>query len=201
MLRLTLSVPAFLSFVIVFLVSWAASGQGQVQKIDNLSFAVPEGWTYEHQPGAAFGDMVWTNTNGAFVIILLTKPVHSSGDMDKDFAAAWRAEVEQDPQATLPTPLYEIRGMMGYPGKYSGAAVANCTKEVSLYVLEVGQNFVPVVVIAPNRTVLDALQEMVRAVIGSIRLPRSSPFPSRRRSTSPTWSATGSSAMLAWCPT
>ena len=81
----------------------------QVQKIDNLSFAVPDGWKYEYTPGAEQADMVWTNANGAFCIIVLTKPVTSSGDVEKDFAVTWRMGVEQNPQATLPSPLYDIR--------------------------------------------------------------------------------------------
>jgi len=142
----------------------------QVQKIDNLSFAVPDGWKYEYTPGAGQSDMVWTNANGAFCIIVLTKPVTSSGDVEKDFAVTWRMGVEQNPQATLPSPLYDIRGMMGYPGKFSGSKIDHGSKYVFLYVLETGKNFVPVVVIAPNAIVHDALHETVRAVIGSIRV-------------------------------
>jgi hypothetical protein len=142
----------------------------QVQKIDNLSFAVPDGWKYEYTPGASQADMVWTNANGAFCIIVLTKPVPSSGDVEKDFAVTWRMGVEQNPQATLPNPLYDIRGMMGYPGKFSGSTIDHGSKYVFLYVLEAGKSFVPVVVIAPNAIVHDALHETVRAVVGSIRV-------------------------------
>jgi len=142
----------------------------QVQKIDNLSFAVPDGWKYEYTPSAGQADMVWTNANGAFCIIVLTKPVTSSGDVEKDFAVTWRMGVEQNPQATLPNPLYDIRGMMGYPGKFSGSKIDHGSKYVFLYVLETGKSFVPVVVIAPNAIVHDALHETVRAVIGSIRV-------------------------------
>jgi hypothetical protein len=141
-----------------------------VQKLDNLSFAVPEGWKYESNPAAGNADMVWTNANGAYCIIAITKPVPSSGSVETDFAVTWRTGVEHNPQATLPNPLYDIRGMMGYPGKYSGSAIENRTKYVFLYVLETGKGFVPVVVITPNATVHDVLQETLRAVIGSIRV-------------------------------
>ncbi|MBZ5533126.1 MAG: hypothetical protein LAO20_16975 [Acidobacteriia bacterium] len=152
---------------LVFLLALAASAQ--VQKLDNLSFAVPAGWTYE-LAGGGNADMVWTNANKAYCIIVLSKPVPSSGNVDQDFAVAWRSGVEHNPQATLPTPLYDIRGYMGYPGKWSGSEIDHRTKYAFLYVLETGKSFVPVVVLAPNRSVLDALQETLRAVIGSIRV-------------------------------
>jgi len=153
---------------LVFMVALAASAQ--VQKLDTLSFAVPEGWKYENNAAAGNADMVWTNANGAYCIVVLTKPVPSSGSVETDFAVTWRTGVEHNPQASLPTPLYDIRGMMGYPGKYSGSEIENRTKYVFLYVLETGRSFVPVVVIAPNRQVLDVMQETLRAVIGSIRV-------------------------------
>jgi len=148
----------------------ALAASAQVQKLDTLSFAVPQGWTYETNPAAGNADMVWTNANAAYCIIVMTKPVPSSGDVATDFAVTWRTGVEHNPQATLPNPLYDIRGMMGYPGKYSGSEIENRTKYVFLYVLETGKSFVPVVVITPNRQVFDVLQETLRAVIGSIRV-------------------------------
>jgi len=114
--------------------------------------------------------MVWTNANGAYCIIVLAKPVPSRGNIETDFAVTWRSRVEHNPRATLPNPLYDIRGTMGYPGKYSGSEIENRTKYVFLYVLETGKSFIPVVVIAPNRQVLDVQQETLRAVIGSIRV-------------------------------
>ncbi|HYL93441.1 MAG TPA: hypothetical protein VEW69_09820 [Alphaproteobacteria bacterium] len=154
--------------VLVFFFALAASAQ--VQKLDNLSFAVPDGWKFEYTPDGQHADMVWTNANGAFCIILLSKPTASSGSVENDFAATWRSGVEHNPQATLPNPLYDIRGMVGYPGKYSGSEIENRSKYVFLYVLETGKSFVPVLVIAPNRSVHDALQETLRTVIGSIRV-------------------------------
>lgn len=170
MLRVTHGAPAAFAFMTALLFSLAASVAGQVQKVGGLSFAVPEGWKYEHQPNADYANIVWTNGSGVFCIILVTRPVQSSGDIDADFAAAWRGVVERNPSAVLPTPLYEIRGMVGYPGKYSGGSIDNRTKEVRLYVLEAGPSFVPVVVLAPSRAVIDALEEVVRAVVGSIRV-------------------------------
>jgi hypothetical protein len=44
-----------------------------VKTIGPLSFAVPDGWKYETSaPDRA--DMVWQNSNGAYLIILLTAP-------------------------------------------------------------------------------------------------------------------------------
>ena len=141
-----------------------------VKTIGPLSFAVPDGWKYESSaPDRA--DMVWQNSNGAFLIILLTAPQPSSGDADKDFALAWRALVETDPRMTLPSPIYDVRGSVGYAAKWSGGFVANRTRHAALYILRPGGGtFVPVVVVGPNRAVLDALDETVRMVIGSVRI-------------------------------
>ena len=68
---------------LVFMVALTASAQ--VQKIDDLSFAVPEGWKYESNPAAGNADMVWTNANGAYCIIVLAKPVPSRGNIETDF--------------------------------------------------------------------------------------------------------------------
>jgi hypothetical protein len=141
-----------------------------VKTIGPLSFAVPDGWQYETSaPDRA--DMVWRNRNGAYLIILLTTPQPSSGNADRDFAVAWRTLVETDPRLALPSPIYDVRGSVGYAAKWSGGAVAKRTKEAVLYVLQPGgATFVPVVVVGPNRAVLDALDEMVRMVIGSVRI-------------------------------
>lgn len=145
--------------------------QQQVQQLGDLSFAVPDGWKVEPpQAGAAQANLVWTNANGAYAVIVVARPIKSTGDAEKDFALAWRSVVEPDTRIALPSPIYDIRGMMGYPGKYSGGAIDNRTKEVALYVLGTGASFVPVAVVGPNRAVLDALYETVRAVIGSVRL-------------------------------
>lgn len=151
---------------LLFMVSLAASAD--VQKLDSLSFAVPDGWKFEYSSGKDGADMVWMNDKGAYCIIALSKPVQSSGNVDTDFAVTWRNGVEHNPKASLPNPLYDIRGMMGYPGKYSASTLGD--KYVFLYVLETGRTFIPVVVIAPHRGVQDALQETIRAVIGSIRV-------------------------------
>lgn len=152
-----------------------------VKMIGSLSFAVPDGWQYETSAPDR-GDMVWRNSNGAYLIILLTAPQPSIGNADRDFALAWRALVETDPRLSLPSPIYDVRGSVGYAGKWSGSAVANRTKEAALYVLQPGRGtFVPVVVVGPNRAVLDALGETVRMVIGSVRIAplRAAPIKTR----------------------
>jgi len=152
-----------------------------VKTIGSLSFAVPDGWQYETSAPNR-GDMVWKNSNGAYLIILMTAPQPSSGNADRDFALAWRALVETDARLSLPSPIYDVRGSVGYAGKWSGGAVANRTKEAALYVLQPGRGtFVPVVVVGPNRAVLDALAETVRMVIGSVRIAplRASPIKTR----------------------
>jgi len=152
-----------------------------VKTIGSLSFAVPDGWQYETSAPDR-GDMVWKNSTGAYLIILLTAPQPSSGNADRDFALAWRALVETDARLSLPSPIYDVRGSVGYAGKWSGGAVANRTREAALYVLQPGRGtFVPVVVVGPNRAVLDALGETVRMVIGSVRIAplRAAPIKTR----------------------
>ena len=141
-----------------------------VKTIGPLSFAVPDGWKDETSaPDRA--EMVWQNSNGAYLIILLTAPQPSSGAADRDFAIAWRTLVESDPRLSLPSPIYDVRGSVGYAAKWSGGAVANRTREIALYILQPSvATFVPVVVVGPNRAVLDALYETVRMVIGSVRI-------------------------------
>jgi hypothetical protein len=91
---------------------------------------VPDGWKYETSAPDRV-DMVWQNNNGAFLIILLTAPQSSSGDPDKDFALAWRALVETDPRMALPSPIYDVRGSVGYAATWSGGSVANLLAEES----------------------------------------------------------------------
>ena len=68
--------------------------QADVKTIGPLSFAVPDGWKYETSaPDRA--EMVWQNTNGAYLIILLTAPQPTSGAADRDFAIAWRTLVRK----------------------------------------------------------------------------------------------------------
>ncbi len=142
----------------------------EVKTIGPLSFAIPDGWKYETSaPDRA--DMVWQNSSGAYLILLVTAPQPSSGDTDRDFGLAWRTLVENDPRLALPSPIYDVRGSVGYAAKWSGGSVANRTKEAALYILRPSDGtFVPVVVVGSNRAVLDALDEMVRMVIGSVRI-------------------------------
>lgn len=91
---------------------------------------MPDGWKYETSAPDRV-DMVWQNNNGAFLIILLTAPQSSSGDPDKDFALAWRALVETDPRMALPSPIYDVRGSVGYAATWSGGSVANLLAEES----------------------------------------------------------------------
>jgi hypothetical protein len=66
---------------------------------------------------------------------------------------------------------YDIsKKSLGYPGKYYGGNSDNGQMSVLLYTLETGKTVIPVVVLTPNRQVFDALQYMVDAVVGSVRV-------------------------------
>ena len=93
MLHPARGISAVFGLIVACLAASAASAQAQqpVQTLGGLSFAVPDGWRYEHTPGEDFANMAWKNANGAFAIIVMTEPVVTSGSLEKDFAAAWRA--------------------------------------------------------------------------------------------------------------
>jgi hypothetical protein len=172
MLPLARRVSAFLAITMVCLIWLPASAQTpkQVETLGVLSFAVPDGWLYEYDPALDIGYLGWKHANGAYAVILLAGAIQSSGNAEKDFADAWRAEVEPDLGKGLPSPIYDISGMLGYPGKYGGASLDNRTREVWMYVLQTGAAFVPVVIVAPNREVIDALQTTLRGIIGGMRI-------------------------------
>lgn len=153
----------------IFFCLFAVFASAQVQNLGDVSFAVPEGWKYEYKPGNDYATMTVTSGPVSCVVII-TRPVASSGNAERDFASAWRSLVERNPQAPLPSPIYEIRGLPGYPGRYSSATVNNRTKNAFLYVLETGRNFVPVVVMTPNRGVFDSVEHVVMQILSSVRL-------------------------------
>ena len=60
--------------------------------------------------------------------------------------------------------------LLGYPGKYYDGSSDSHAMYARLYMLETGKAVVPVVVLTPNRQVLDALSHIVEAVVGSVRV-------------------------------
>jgi hypothetical protein len=146
-------------------------GFAQVQTVGDVSFAVPEGWSYQ---GSADGGLMLMKQDANFWIITVHSPRPASGDQNANFKSAWQAVVSSVPQfsKSLPgyTPYSLNNKMLGYPGKYYDGWSDNGQMYIRLYTLETGKSVIPVVVLTPNRQALDALQHIVEAVAGSVRV-------------------------------
>lgn len=142
---------------------------GQVQSVGEVSFAIPDGWSF--QPGRDFGSMAM-KADTRFWVIAVYSPMPSSGDANADFKAAWRRVVLAGPDYRgVPSyNPYEISATVGYPGVYYDGSSVNQTTYTRLYVLEAGRSCVPVAFVSLNRQVLDSMGHNARAVVGSVRV-------------------------------
>ena len=149
----------------------AAPAFAQVQTVGDMSFAVPEGWTYQ---ASADGGLMLLKQDQNFWIVTVHPPRPTTGDQNADFKNAWRNVVLPVPdfQRSLPgyDPYNTAKTMIGYPGKYYDANSDSGKMYARLYTLETGNAVVPVMVLTPNRQVLDALNHIVEAVVGSVRV-------------------------------
>ena len=149
----------------------AAPAFAQVQTVRDVSFAVPEGWTYQ---GTADGGLMLLKQEQNFWIITVHAPQPASGNSNADFKNAWQSVVLPVPdfQNSLPgyNPYSLSNKLLGYPGKYYDGNSDSGKMYARLYTLETGKVVVPVLVLAPNRQVLDALNHIVEAVVGSVRV-------------------------------
>lgn len=149
----------------------AASAFAQVQTVGDVSFAVPEGWTYQ---GTADGGLMLLKQDQNFWVITVHAPRPTSGDQNADFKAAWRSVVLPVPDFQNSLPGYDpyslSNKLLGYPGKYYDGSSGSHQMYARLYTLETGKVVVPVMVLTPSRQVLDALNHIVEAVVGSVRV-------------------------------
>src|SRR5512137_2941775 len=119
--------------LIVSLCALAAFAKGQnfgAQSVGDVSFAVPDGWTYSVGPD--FGAMVYKQDTRFWLVSVYTS-MPSSGDPDADFKAAWRRGVLP---AGFPAPgynPYNVSSPMGYAGKYYDGWNANNTAYARVY--------------------------------------------------------------------
>jgi hypothetical protein len=159
--------------LIVLLLTFVLSAPAfaQVQTVGDISFAVPQGWTYQ---GSADGGLMLLKQDPNFWIITVHAPRPSSGNQNANFKSAWQAVVSSVPQFSKSLPGYDPYSIsnkaVGYPGKYYDGQSDNGQMYIRLYTLETGKSVIPVVVLTPNRQVLDALQHIVEAVAGSVRV-------------------------------
>jgi hypothetical protein len=140
----------------------------QVQTIGDVSFAVPEGWKY--QQGPDHGGMVLTQGKNLWVMAVYT-PMPSSGDAVTDLKTAWKRIVlaGSDYQGYPLLPFYDIAHTVGYPGKRADASSINRATYTRLYVLEAGKTFIPVAAVSNDGMVLNTLEYLTNAVLGSVR--------------------------------
>ena len=147
----------------------AVTLHAQVQTVGDVSFAVPDGWNYQH--GADFGSMVMKSGQNFWLIAVYT-PMAASGDATTDLRTAWKRIVLAGPdyQGYPLLPFYDITHTVGYPGKRADASSLNRATYTRLYVLEAGRSFVPVVAVSNDGLVLNSLEYLANAVLGSVRL-------------------------------
>jgi hypothetical protein len=155
---------------LLWLTMIAASGWAQVQTVGDVSFAVPDGWTYQ---GANDGGLMLLKDGANFWVISIHPPRPTTGNPAADFKAAWRSDILtiQGFQNSLPGyDPYDLGHTLGYPGKYYEGDSDNRQILIRLYTLETGKVVVPVTVMAPSRQAIDAMEHMVDAVLGSVRV-------------------------------
>jgi hypothetical protein len=147
----------------------ARSAVAQVQSVGSVSFAMPNGWSY--QQGRDFGAMSM-KADSRFWIIAVYTEMPSSGDPGADFKAAWKRVLLAGPDYSgVPRyDPYKITDTVGYPGTYYDDSSVNHTSYTRLYVLETGKTCVPVAFVSVNRSVLDGMEHNAMAVIGSVRV-------------------------------
>lgn len=137
----------------------------------DVSFAVPEGWSYQ---ASNDGGLMLLKQGQNFWIITIYPQRPASGDQNANFKSAWRAVVSSVPQFSKSLPGYDpydiSKKSLGYPGKYYGGHSDNGQMNILLYTLETGKTVIPVVVLKPSNQRLDALQHLVDAVVGSVRV-------------------------------
>src|SRR5882724_87231 len=152
-----------------FLCLSTISALAQVQTVGDVSFAVPEGWTYT--PGGGIGAMV-LKADKNYWVMAVYPPMPSSGDATQDLKAAWTKIVLAGPgyQGLPPLPYFDIAHTVGYPGKRADGASVNRATYTRLYALETGRSFIPVVCFSNDGIVLNSQEYVANAMLGSVRL-------------------------------
>jgi len=104
-----------------------------------------------------------------FCVLVVYRPMHSSGDAETDFKSIWPRLLGRSAGPGLPTPIYDLRTQVGYPGKQSGSPSADRLNYLWLYTLETGQHFIPVVVLTTGRDILDSQQSVIKRFVEGVR--------------------------------
>src|SRR5215467_15396389 len=158
-------------FALFLMITASTLAPAQVQTVGDVSFAVPEGWTYQ---ASTDGGLMLLKQGANFWIITVYAPRPAGGDQNADFKSAWKAVVSTVPQFSKSFPGYDPYSIsnksLGYPGKYYSGRSDDGQMNILLYTLETGKTVVPVVVLTPSSQPLNALQHIVDAVVGSVRV-------------------------------
>jgi hypothetical protein len=144
---------------------------GRVQSIGDVTFAVPDGWAY--QASNDFGAMAYKEGN-SFWFFSVYASMPSSGDPVADFKAAWnRIVLSTGKYKGYPGwgsySTYEMPRTAGYSGRFNDDASVDKTSYARVYVLETGKSFIPVLSFSGSRDMMDGMNYMELAVVGSIR--------------------------------
>lgn len=147
-----------------------AQTNSDVQTIGDVSFAVPEGWTYA--AGAGGGGMMSLKDGQRFAVMAVWPPMVSSGNVDVDLETAWKTIVLGGGgyQGIPRKPYYQISHTVGYPGKRADDSSVNRANYTRLYVLETGRMFIPVQCVGTDGVALNAVEHITNAMLGSVRL-------------------------------
>ena len=160
-----------LGLVTLTLVAHAQTGR--VQTIADVSFAVPDGWAYE--AATDFSGMAYKEGN-RFWFIGVYASIPTSGDPVADFKAAWKSIVlntgkYKDYPGWGTYSTYEMPKTVGYSGRFNDDASVDKTQYARAYVLETGKSFIPVLSLSGSREMMDSMNYMELAVVGSVRPP------------------------------
>jgi hypothetical protein len=163
---LNMSKIAPVRFAIFLLLATTASAQ--LQTLGDVSFSAPDGYKYEFTPGDDHATMRLVNGQTCCVLVIY-RPMHSSGDAETDLKSIWPRLLGRSAGPGLPTPIYDLRTQVGYPGKQSGSPSADRLNYLWLYTLETGQDFIPVVVLTTGRDIFDSQQSVIKRFVEGVR--------------------------------
>jgi hypothetical protein len=146
----------------------ATAAFAQVETVGDVSLAVPDGWTFKR---AANVGTVALSSGQNFWTMAVHGAMPSSGDPTNDLKAAWTRIVlaGNDYRGMPAAPYYDIRNTLGYPSRRAEDSNVGRSALTRMYVLETGTNFIPVVLVSRNRSVMDAMEHVALAFIGSVR--------------------------------
>ncbi|MFI5104960.1 MAG: hypothetical protein ACHP79_08560 [Terriglobales bacterium] len=145
-------------------------GQGGVQGFGDVTFAVPDGWTYTAGQGG--GGMMSLKDGQRFAVMAVWPPMVSSGNAETDLLTAWNTIVIAGGgyRGAPAKPYYQINHTVGYPGRRADDSSVNRATYTRLYVLEAGRMFIPVQCVATDGAALNAVEHITNAMLGSVRL-------------------------------